>query len=229
MSDTTVKVSHGAAGIFNQVRTAIMNGEYVFNERLPSERDLAILYSVARGTIRTALEQLERARLVRKRFGSGTFVCYDSRFEHADIAEETSPLELIEARLAIEPHIVRLVIMHANNREIRSLEEALDNVVRAHPDPNSFSSADEAFHLTLASCSRNPLLEWFYRRINDIRSHTQWNQRRHNILVPSKISFYNDQHTELVRHIIRRDMDGAVNMIVEHMHQAKKDLLGRQG
>lgn len=221
-----IKVSSGASGIFNRLRAAIMNGDYVFNERLPSERDLAEEYSVARGTIRAALEQLERANMVRKKFGSGTFICYDSRFEHEDIAEETSPLELIETRLAIEPHIVRLVVSNANNREIRNLEEALANVLHAHQEPNSFSSADEAFHLTLASCSQNPLLIWMYQRINDIRSHTQWSHRKHNILTQSKIDDYNEQHSALVRFIIRRDMDGAVNLMVEHLHQAKKDLLG---
>ena len=226
--ENTIKVTTGASGIFSTIRTAIINGDYTFNERLPSERNLAEQYEVARGTIRAALEQLERANLVRKKFGSGTFICYDTRFEHEDIAEETSPLELIETRLAIEPHIIRLVITNANNREIRKLEEALQNVLHARQDPNSFSSADEAFHLTLANCSQNPLLIWMYQRINDIRSHTQWTHRKNNILTREKIDYYNTQHTELVRYIIRRDMDSAVGRITEHLRQAKKDLLGRK-
>lgn len=220
------RVSAGASGIFSRIRSAIVNGEYNFNERLPPERDLAAQFDVARGTVRAALAQLERANLVRKQFGSGTFISYDNRFENEDIAEETSPLELIETRLAIEPHIVRLVVSNANNREIRKLEEALANVVHAQQNPNSFSSADEAFHLTLASCSQNPLLIWMYQRINDIRSHTQWRHDSDNILTQEKINFYNNQHTELVRAIIRRDMDGAVRKMTEHLRQAKKDLLG---
>ena len=226
MEDSS-RTASGSAGIFIRLRAAIVNGDYSFNERLPSERDLAEQFGVARGTIRSALEQLEHANLVRKKFGSGTFVCYDNRFENEDIAEETRPLELIETRLAIEPHIVRLVVSNANNREIRRLEEALDNVVHARQDPNSFSSADEAFHLMLASCSQNPLLIWMYQRINDIRSHTQWSHRKNNILTQAKINYYNDQHTKLVQAIIRRDMEGAVGLMVTHLNQAKKDLLGQ--
>lgn len=225
--ENAFRSNSGSSGIFNRIRAAIINGDYAYNERLPSERDLAEQYSAARGTVRAALEQLERAHLVRKKFGSGTFVNYDNRFENEDIAEETSPLELIETRLAIEPHIVRLVVSNANNREIRKLEEALDNVLRAKLEPNSFSAADEAFHLTLASCSQNTLLIWIYQRINDIRSHTQWSHRKHNILTESKIAYYNDQHTELVRSIIRRDMEGAMGIMIRHLTQAKKDLLGR--
>jgi GntR family uxuAB operon transcriptional repressor len=227
MMENSIKATSGAARIFSKIRSAIINGEYNFNERLPSERDLAEQHGVARGTVRNALDQLEKAQMVRKKFGSGTFVCYDNRFEHEDIAEETSPLELIETRLAIEPHIIRLVVSNANNREIRKLEEALENVLHARQDPNSFSSADEAFHLTLANCSQNPLLIWMYQRINDIRSHTQWSHRKNNILTRDKIDYYNDQHTELVRAIIRRDMDSAVGRMTEHLRQAKKDLLGK--
>ncbi len=224
-----IRVTTGAAGIFNRIRAAIINGDYVFNERLPSERDLAAQFLVARGTVRAALDQLERANLVRKKFGSGTFINYDNhhtRFGQENIAEETSPLELIETRLAIEPHIVKLVVSNANNRGLRKLEEALDNVINATQDPNSFSSADEAFHLTLAHCSQNPLLIWMYQRINDIRSHTQWSHRKHNILSPVKIACYNDQHRELLQAIIKRDMDGAVGFMIQHLNQAKKDLLG---
>lgn len=96
MNDT-LQVTSGSAGVFNKIRDSIVNGRYSYNERLPSERDLATRYKAARGTIRSALEQLEQASLVRRKFGSGTFVTYKNDFDHEDIGEETSPLELIEA------------------------------------------------------------------------------------------------------------------------------------
>ena len=224
--ETYIQTPKGSGKIFNRLRTAIINGDYVFNQRLPSERELARQYTVARGTVRAALDQLEHASFVKKKFGSGTFVTYDSTFEQENIAEETSPLELIETRLAIEPHIVRLVVSNASHRELRKLETALENVLRAKQDANSFSLADEAFHLVLAHCSQNPLLIWMYKRINDIRSHAQWSYRKHNILTVEKIAEYNHQHSELVKSIIRRDMEGASSLMTQHLNQAKKDLLG---
>ncbi len=226
MTEQYLQVTTGASGIFNRIRAAIINGDYPYNARLPSERSLATQFSVARGTIRAALEQLERANLVRKKFGSGTYVIYNAKFEQDDIAEETSPLELIETRLAIEPHIVKLVVSNANNRELRNLEQALENVLRSTHNPNSFSSADEEFHLMLAHCSQNPLLIWMYQRINDIRSHGQWSHRKMNILTPGKIRQYNEHHSALVKSIIRRDMEEASNLMIHHLIQAKRDLLG---
>ena len=220
-----LKVTLGAAGLFNRIRAAIVNGDYAYNERLPTERALAEQFSVARGTVRAALNQLERANFVRKKFGSGTFVNHDIKFDQGAISEETSPLDLIETRLAIESYIVKLVVSKANNRELRKLEQALDNVVNCQQDPDSFSSADEAFHLMLANCSQNPLLIWIYQRINDIRNHTQWSHRKHNILTPEKIAQYNRQHSDLLNAIIRRDIENASNLMIQHLNQAKQDLL----
>ena len=216
----------GSSGVFNRIREAIVNGDYHFNERLPSERDLAERFSAARGTVRAALVQLEQANLVRRKYGSGAFVAYNNRFDQEDIAEETSPLDLIETRLAIEPHVVKLVVTNANNRDLKKLQQALAHVLASGADPNAFSTADEAFHLMLAHCSQNPLLIWMYQRINDIRAHSQWSERKNNILSPEKITQYNRQHTDLLRLIVRRDMEGAARAMTTHLNQAKKDLLG---
>ncbi|NKB64551.1 MAG: FCD domain-containing protein [Gammaproteobacteria bacterium] len=225
-NNTHLRATSGAAGIFNGLRERIVNGDYNFNERLPSERDLALKFAVARGTVRAALEQLEQAGLVVRKFGSGTFVSYNTNPTQEDIAEETSPLELIETRLAIEPHIVKLVVSNANNREIRKLKESLEKAMLSRRNPNDFSKADEEFHLTLAHCSQNPLLIWIYQRINDIRSHTQWSHRKNNILTSNKIDLYNKQHEALLDAIKRRDAEGASNIMTAHLIQAKKDLLG---
>ncbi len=225
MDIPTLKSETGASGIFNTIRDQIVNGQYAFNEKLPPERTLATIYGVARGTVRAALDQLQAANMVRKKFGSGTFVNYDSRFDQMDIPKETSPIELIETRMAVETHIVRLVISNATNRDLGRLENALKAVQKYRQNPDRFSMADEAFHMTLAECSKNPLIIWMYQRINDIRSHEQWAEHKSGVLTPEKIACYNEQHSKLVRLIARRDMDRAVTQMVQHLHQAKKDIL----
>ncbi len=221
-----LQVTTGSAGVFNNIRESILTGQYSFNQRLPSERILAIRYHAARGTIRAALEQLEQANLVRKKFGSGAFVAYKSEFDHEDIAEETSPLDLIETRLAIEPYMVKLVILNSNNRDLNRLEAVLERASQTQNSPNDFSKADEAFHLMLASCSQNPLIIWIYRRINDIRSHNQWNARKNHILTPEKINAYNRDHRDLLDAIRHRDQTRAAEIISSHLQQAKNDMIG---
>lgn len=216
----------GSARIVTQLRRAILDGNYGYRERVPSERELAAEFGAARGTVRTALKQLEDMNLVIRRPGSGTFVRYRGHADEEDIAEQTSPLELIEVRLSVEPSVARLAVMHANAQDIERMAEALARVEGANTDPETFSRADETFHLALAESTRNPLMVWLYRHINDVRGHAQWSVRKDKILTPARISEYNKQHRELFTAIESRDTQAAAEIMTRHLEKARVDLLG---
>jgi DNA-binding FadR family transcriptional regulator len=210
--------------VFVSLKESIVNGHYHNNERLPSERELADAFKVARGTIRSALEQLEMAGYVKKKSGSGTFVTHYQGFDTFNIEEDVSPLELIDARLAIEPYIVKLVILNANQRSLREIENTLREATKHCDNPNDFSHYDEAFHLMLARCSQNPLLEWIYGKINDIRSHKQWNDSKQAILSEEKMNNYCREHRALFEAIKKRDQIEASVIITNHLLRAKRHL-----
>lgn len=218
--------THGSAKVFNRLREQIIDKQYRYNERLPPERMLARQFDVARGTVRSALQQLEKSNMVVLKFGVGAFSIYNPYFDQEEIAEQTSPLELIEARLAIETHVVKLVVTHASHRDLKKLVAALNHVLSCTTDANEFSIADEGFHLTLAQCSQNPLIIWMYQKINNIRTHSQWSQQKKNILSVEKIKKYNEQHADLLQWIMKRDVKAAEQSIIDHLKQAKKDLSG---
>lgn len=215
----------GSAGIVAQLRRAILDGTYAYSERLPPEREMAAHFEASRGTVREALRQLEEMRLVTRRVGSGTFVSHRQFDAHEDIAEVTSPLELIEVRLGLEPHMARLAVLNASARDLERLRESLQRVEDA-ADPEGFSRADEEFHLSLAECTGNQLTVWLYRRINEVRAHAQWNAMKDQILTPERIREYNAQHRRLYTAVARRDVESAVKTMTEHIEKAHKDLLG---
>ncbi len=220
--------SKGAQNIVASIRREILEGRYTFGERLPAERMLAQHFTAARGTVREALRQLEQMRLVRRRAGSGTYVAFREPSESDGVAQSTSPLELIEVRRGIEPHMVRLAILHASAHDVSRLGNALRDVEHAGTDPEQFSRADEAFHLALAECSQNPLMIWLYRHINDVRGQTQWSARKDRILQPQRIAEYNAQHFAIYRSVEIRDMDTALATITGHLDKARADLMGME-
>ena len=78
--------------------------------------------------MRRALDQLEKAGLVSRRLGSGTFVgaaTAANRKTH-DVADQVSPIQLIEARLAVEPFTTRLAVLHATRRNLDDMELVLN-------------------------------------------------------------------------------------------------------
>lgn len=216
----------GSAGITARLREAILNGRYAFGERLPPEREMSEHFGASRSTVREALRRLEETGLVARRVGSGTFVSYRIAPEEEEIAELTSPIELIEVRLALEPDIVRLAVINATARELEKLEAALQRCEEADGDREAFSLADEAFHQALVDATRNPLMIWLYNKINDVRSHTQWKAMKDKILIHERIADYNRQHRALFEAMRRRDVDSAVAMIEAHLEDARTDLLG---
>jgi DNA-binding FadR family transcriptional regulator len=224
-----VDAARGSAWIADQLRQAIVEGTYKFGQKLPAERQLAEAFNASRTTVRLALDRLETDRLVARRIGSGTFVSYRQPGETDDIAEITSPVELIEARLAIEPYMTRLAVLNASAKDLEKLFEACDLAEAAGNDPPRFTEWDTQFHIRIAEASHNPLMLWIYRRVNEIRAHDQWASMRDKILTPQRIADYNRQHRALAKAIASHDVEGAVAMVTSHLHYARRQLMGAEG
>jgi DNA-binding transcriptional MocR family regulator len=62
-----------AKEIFKTLKDDIANGKYDAASPMPSERTLMRRFGVARATVASALDELERAGFVRGRRGSGTY------------------------------------------------------------------------------------------------------------------------------------------------------------
>ncbi|CAN5312180.1 FadR/GntR family transcriptional regulator [soil metagenome] len=226
--DPQIIASRGAHSIVSRLRRAIETGVYTDGDQLPPERQLAVAFGTARSTIRKALDQLEQKSLVVRRVGSGTFVNYAGPVHDAlsDVTDLISPLQLIEARLAIEPSMTRLAALHASSRDLDQIETILRHLDDAKQDQDEFSRLDSELHLQLARCSRNPLLYRLYQQVNTVRNHAQWEQMKQIILSPEKMALYNQQHRTIFEALKQRDVTGAGELIIKHLELARQDLVG---
>ena len=229
-NDSGAKPARGRVGVTTgnvavQLRRRILEGEYAFEERLPAERSLADEFGVARGTIRSVLQILEEQHLVIRQVGSGTYVTHRELTNQQEISSVTSPLEMNEVRIAIEPQMVRLAIANASSRELEELRDALRQCEDCGGDPEKFALGDAAFHMALAHCSRNKLMYWLYERISEVRRHAQWRTMKAKLLTPERIAFYNSQHRKIYEAIAARDTPNAVQLIKQHLYGVHDDLL----
>jgi DNA-binding FadR family transcriptional regulator len=218
--------ARGSAWITSQLRQAILEGRYAHGEKLPAERQFATAFGASRATIRSALIRLETERLVTRRMGAGTFVNYENLGEAEDVAELTSPLELIDVRFGVEPNMVHLAVLNATGRDIEKLAAAIAKMERCSGDSESFTLWDEEFHQLIAEATRNPLMVWVYRQINSVRTHSQWNAMKDKVLTPERIAEYNCQHRAMFDAIRTRDVETAVAMITGHLQSARRHLMG---
>ena len=221
------KTHRGVGAILAYLQRAIETGAYSEGDRLPPERELAQTFNAARSTVRHALDQLERAGLVSRRLGSGTFVgpVAASNRRHSDLVDQISPLQLIEARLAVEPYTTRLAVLHATGRNLADMEVVLAHAEESIGNKDEFSKWDGEFHLLIAQASANPLLLGVYRQINHVRLHAQWDAMKEKILTGDVIADYNRQHRGIFNALVRRDAQAALALITEHLEKAREDLV----
>ena len=219
------RVGVTTGNVASQLRRRILEGEYAFEERLPAERSLAEEFGVSRGTIRSVLQVLETQHLVTRQIGSGTYVSHREITNQQEISSITSPVEMVEVRIAFEPQMVRLAIANASSRDLDDLRTALRQCEACGGDAEKFARADTAFHMTLAYCTRNKLMHWLYERISEVRRHSQWRRMKARLLTPERMDYYNRQHRALYEAIAARDTVEAVKLIKAHLYGVQDDLL----
>ena len=80
-SQSTAEAAPAALGkpryrvIFETLRNRIDSGEYPPDQKLPTEAELMRLFGVSRTTVSRAMRDMELLGLIRRRRGSGTYVC----------------------------------------------------------------------------------------------------------------------------------------------------------
>lgn len=224
MNETKTKTRVGSAEIASLIRRDIKTGELSAKERLPPERVLAETYRVARGTVREALNKLAEESLVEIRAGSGTYVTFDPAESGGNVILSARPLELIDARFALEPHICRLAVLHASQGNLDELESLIVTMESNLNDPSAFSAADTAFHSLLAETTNNNLLIWIVSQINSVRTQKEWSNMRRVILNPITIGLYNEQHRAILNAIRQREPELAATAMKEHLEYARTSL-----
>ena len=215
-----------AGVIAGHLRQAIQSGTYALGERLPAERALAQMFGASRSTVREALRKLESSFFVARRVGSGTYVSYSPTSAEQDISDTTTPLELIEVRLAIEPAMARLAAINATTRDLDRLSDVLTQLEKVSREPERFTRWDEEFHQALAQCSNNTLLIWIYRQVNEIRGHAQWTAMRDKILTPDCMAEYNRHHRAIYEALRAHDVEGVLRIMNQHLQKARDHLVG---
>jgi DNA-binding FadR family transcriptional regulator len=220
--------SRGSAGIAAQLRRAITDGIYSYGDRLPAEREMARSFGASRTTVRSALDLLEKRNFIQRKVGSGTFVVHDRGGGEREIADITSPLELMDIRQAVEPHMVRLAVLHGTARDMEALAKNLRLLEQARTDREQFTRSDQEFHMAIVNATHNPLAVWIYRQINEVRQHRQWSRVKDKILSLARITEYNRQHRALFEAIAGRNAESAIELINRHLAEARRDLVGAQ-
>jgi DNA-binding FadR family transcriptional regulator len=205
----------------------MLGGRYQLGERLPSERDLCQRLGVSRSALRKILSLLEAEDLVWRHIGKGTFSGPRPALstEAFDIVtQKTNPLEIMEARLMLEPKIAAAAAQRASFQEIERLELCAKRNDESK-DLETNEKWDVLFHETLVIATRNSLIISLYSGISKMRLSEEWFLRKQQWITPEYWSSFRKEHGEIVDAVRQRDEAAAESAMHEHLISVKQQIL----
>lgn len=215
--------------IVTLLRERLRQSDVISGSRLPPERDLAAELDVSRRVLREALQVLEHEGLIQRVPGRGTVVVQTAKDATSnadiDIRDYTSPVELMDARFALEPAIAAMAATHATSRDIDEMRQCIQHSQTVTANPQEWEKWDSALHATFGRATHNQLLVRFYDMLTAARAQTEWGRLRKASLTPQRQRTYIEQHMRIVAAIEDRNPEQAAQMMREHLFTVRRTLI----
>lgn len=208
----------------------LQSGQWRVGERLPTERELSSSFAVSRTTVRKALLDLKAQGLIEQTVGSGTFVAPQaaerlSRRASQNASQHTSPADLMEARLALEPSIIEMAIRNATVADIQRMEQCCAEAERAGT-LEAFEHWDAELHQAIADAAHNSFVTDVFALMSAVRAQGDWGQLKKQSVTPERRQAYQAEHRAIVDALRERDASRARSLTREHLLHVRQNLLG---
>ncbi|MGA2908748.1 MAG: FCD domain-containing protein [Terracidiphilus sp.] len=228
-----ISVGHGLANRDDLTHLLILRfqqllsaGLLVPGAKLPPERELAAHFGVARSSLRPALKVLEIMGVITQKVGDGSYLNKDASsvlavpMEFLVLLDDTSPQELSEMRLMIEPAVAAKAAERANVQDIALLKQSIVDLESSGCDHVRLVASDLLFHRAIFQASRNRLAERLFHTIhramlNMINVTSQLVQIEHTLQF----------HRSIMVAIEKRDSVLASRLMTSHLIDARDLLL----
>ncbi|MCL4746040.1 MAG: FadR family transcriptional regulator [Burkholderiaceae bacterium] len=214
---------------------AIVSGRLKPGDRLKPERDLAAQLNVSRGSLREALKALEIIGVVEIRHGLGVYVCLPDASALSKVFGTLLSMQpgrsedVLDARIAIECHAVRLACRFSTPSDILRMRIALDNMRQDAAEKSSDRGArdDHEFHAAIVDSTRNTAMIFLYSSIAMLLTQSHHQRWQSLFAISDSIDQLNEGHAAILQAIEARDEAAAVDSMTTHFKVI--DALLKQG
>jgi DNA-binding FadR family transcriptional regulator len=157
------------------------SGEFSVGQKLPSESVLAKAFGISRPSVREALSALQFAGYVESRQGFGSVVQGAKLGSTASSLPNASadPVEVLQARLALEPEAVRLAAITPSPKKLRLARKMLDGMWLAVAAAGDLPvDSDIGLHLAIVDMCPNRFVRDVAAQLLRITNPPQWRGAR---------------------------------------------------
>ena len=208
--------------IYNQMRDAIVAGQYRIGDQLPSEKELCAMFHVSRVPVREALSALELNGFVESVRGAGYYV---TRVTPAveDMINEVEPQDIIRARLTLEPAIARAAAEMITDEQRQELRDIIERFKEEGKQDTYTTKVDREFHLFLAKVSGNTLYFMMMEMVFKTMEQRMWDLILNRTVATPKYREQNNlEHLNVAQAVLDRRADDAYAFMKEHMERLQE-------
>jgi GntR family transcriptional regulator, transcriptional repressor for pyruvate dehydrogenase complex len=207
--------------VAEQIQNLIAQGTLKSGDRLPSERDLAARFRVARSSIRDAVRTLEVMGILEPRQGAGTVVrdlSSDSLvvpFASVLVRKRELVAELLDVRRILEPALAARAAKNATVEEVTELEDILRRQAEKMRRGEPTIEEDSEFHYTIGRAARNNVV----LKVLDVLMDLLRESRAKALQTQGRPERSYAGHRRVLRAIKRRDPDAAEKAVRKHLEE----------
>lgn len=214
--------------VLDYLQQQITAGAFPVGSKLPPEPELMATLSVGRSTLREAMRVLAHMGLVDVRPGDGTYIRVPAPEAEslAQRLQRARVIEVYEVRHTLELECARLAALRRDEDDLAALRQALHKRRASLPPGNeeAFIDADLAFHIRIASATKNAVLADLYQAFISV-NHESWVKASEAL---GSTEQGQSVHEQLAEAIARRDPDQAQQlttlMLAQSTHHFQKIL-----
>jgi GntR family transcriptional repressor for pyruvate dehydrogenase complex len=212
--------------IADNILNLIRERKLLPGDKLPPERELAEQMGVSRPSVREALRALSIMKVIDHRQGSGTYITSlepNYLIEHLDFVfalEDSTYLDLLEARKVIESGIAELAAQRITDLEIHELNKFQEESINSVNNNEEFLKADLEIHDVICRASRNSILQRTMASLVKISIHS----RRRTVQIGEVRSQTIIDHEKIIKSITARDSIAARQAMLDHLNHVEKGL-----
>jgi DNA-binding FadR family transcriptional regulator len=210
-----------------RIKSMIATGELAPGSRLPSQDDLAYQLGLSRSALREAVRSLTTMNILVSRQGDGTYVSslrtpllLQPLAFAADILPDDAVVQLLDLRVALEPHAAALAAARVSDADVYGLVTIAG---RGAPGASAaeFLEADLAFHRRILDLSGNEAIATLVQAISPPALHAR-------ILgvvpAPEVRAMVHDDHTRIIAALADHDVEAARAAMSVHVTGMRRQL-----
>lgn len=202
----------------------VQNDDLKPGDRLPPERQLAIMFGVSRNSVREAIKSLEQHGVLISKPGAGTYIAENSQANLAmamgdAFARERHRLDdIFELRLLLEPQIAHLAAQRITKKELQKMQSLISAYTKNMRDGLPVYFYDQAFHDAIAAATGNQSITLLMDQMHELLRESRDEALQSSVRSAKSL----EDHQKILEALSMRDPERAREAMTDHLKHTRE-------